>query len=203
MLSEMDKKKSKLSFQISSKATICTGSQVPLFYMEPVSTNNLNGLMKEQNNTNAASRIVTRILDYEHNYDAENEIMNKRWFVCEKWSYKFRRWNEEEPLLKRRCANTQKRKFTDKFSLTAALVFVVFDIIISTAHFEYQEIRDLDILEIKAYWAPKYTFCIIVGFNLFFKISESIHHRLKSFVQVIKSLTLPFKFFVDIICFFI
>ena len=38
----------------------------------------LNGLMKEQNNTNAASRIVTRILDYEHNYDAENEITNKR-----------------------------------------------------------------------------------------------------------------------------
>ena len=64
MLAEMDKKKGKLSLQISSKATICTGSQVPLFYMEPVSTNNLNGLMKEKNNTNAASRIVTRIKEY-------------------------------------------------------------------------------------------------------------------------------------------
>ena len=131
----------------------------------------------------------------------ENKIMNKRWFVCENWSYEFRRWNEEEPLLERRYANTQKRNFTDKFSLTAALVFVVFEIVIPTAHFGYQETRDLDILEIKAYWAPKYTFCIIVGFNLFFKISESIHHRLKTFVQHIKSLTLPFKFF-DIICFF-
>ena len=119
---------------------------------------------------------------------AQKERINMHWFVCEDWNYESRRWNEEEPLLGH-YTNPQKRNFREKFSRTVILLFTCI-----CCFWNYHSHRTFEISRNPRAWYPidkgptesrNIHFCIIVGFNLFIKMSESIHHRPKSFVQYI------------------